>query len=362
MKSLRSSFKIGERTIGSGSTAFIIAELSGNHNGSFERATALVDAAIASGADAVKVQTYTADSMTVQADGGAFSLEGTIWAGRTLHDLYREASMPWEWQPKLAALCRDRGVPFFSTPFDETSVEFLHGMGVPCWKIASFEATDVPLLRRVAATGLPVILSTGMATRAEVERAVTELRTHGTDSVALLKCTSAYPAPASSLNLRTMRDMAERYGCPVGLSDHTLESTACVASIALGASVIEKHMTLRRADGGPDAAFSLEPAEFAAMVAAVRTAEAALGSVQYGTSEADKGSLKYRRAMFLRHALNKGARIAAADLVMLRPAAGIAPTFIDDVLGSTMARDGKAGEPLTTDMVAWKNGVPPACA
>jgi pseudaminic acid synthase len=347
--------------VGPGHPAFIIAELSGNHNGSYERALALVDAAMDAGADAVKVQTYTADSMTLVADGGVFSLEGTPWAGRTLHDLYGEASMPWDWQPKLAQRCAARGIPFFSTPFDEASVKFLQEMGVPCWKVASFELTDVPLLRHVARSGLPVIVSTGMGSLAEIERAVRELSTHGCSSVALLKCTSAYPAPAASLHLRTLADLHSRFGCPVGLSDHTLDSTACIASVALGGSIIEKHLTLLRSDGGPDAGFSLEPQEFAQMVHAVRTAEASLGQVRYGASDADQGSLKYRRAIFLRTSIRKGVQIGAADLVMLRPAAGLPPTMIDAVVGSTLVRDAKAGEPVTADMLAWKDGAPPAC-
>ncbi len=269
-----------------------------NHNGSIERAESILRAAADAGADAVKLQTYTADTLTIPCDNEYFRIKGTIWEGRTLHDLYQEAHTPWEWTPRLMALAKDLGMDCFSTPFDATAVDFLEGCGVSRYKVASFEVVDIPLLKKIAATGKPVIMSTGMATLAEIDEAVRTLRDNGTTDLTLLKCTSAYPAPPEEANLRTIPHMAQAFGCNAGLSDHTMGSAVAVAAVALGATVIEKHFTLSRADGGPDGSFSMEPYEFKQMVQDIRTTEKALGSVCYDLTEKQKKA-KYSAAHYL---------------------------------------------------------------
>ena len=271
--------EINARRIGPGYPTYIVAEMSANHNQSFEQAIKIVEAAKQAGADAIKIQTYTPDTITIDCDNEYFRVKGTLWDGRTLYDLYSEAYTPWDWQPKLLEIATTLGLDLFSSPFDATAVDFLEAMRVPVYKVASFENVDIPLLRTIARTGKPVIMSTGMATLAEIDEAVQTLRAAGTEQLALLKCTSAYPSLPEEMNLRTIPHLAEAFGLPVGLSDHTLGTAVPVAAVALGACIVEKHFTLSRAEAGPDSAFSLEPHEFKAMVEAVRTAEKAIGVV-----------------------------------------------------------------------------------
>jgi pseudaminic acid synthase len=345
------TFRIGRRQVGEGQPTFIVAELSANHGGSLERATRVIEAAAASGADAIKLQTYTADTLTVDADNEHFRIKGTLWDGRTLYDLYNEAHLPWEWHAPLQRTALDLGVEFFSTPFDATAVEFLASLDVPAWKIASFELVDLPLIRKVAATGLPVIMSTGMATRDEIAEAVRTLADNGGGPLVLLKCTSAYPARPEDMHLRTIPDMAAHFGVPVGLSDHTLGIEVPVAAVALGACVIEKHLTLSRAEPGPDSAFSLEPAEFKAMVAAVRTAERAAGSVSYEGSAGEAASRVFRRSLFVVRDMKAGDRFSPESVRSIRPAAGLHTRHLDEVLGRRAGRDIRKGTPLSWDLI-----------
>lgn len=329
----------------------IVAELSGNHLGSLDRARALVEAAAGAGADAVKLQTYTADSMTVDADMPWFRIEHGPWAGRTLHELYREAATPYEWHAELKAEVERRGMLFLSAPFDPAAVEFLEHLGMEAYKIASPELVDLPLLRAVGATGKPVILSTGMATVAEIDEAVATLRAAGCPAIALLKCTSAYPAPVDEMNLETLSDMQARWGLPVGLSDHSVGIEAPVVAVALGARLIEKHLTMSRADGGPDAGFSLEPREFSEMVAAVRTAERALGQACYGPTPAEEPSLPFRRSLFVVADVRAGEELTVENVRAVRPAAGLHTRHLEEVLGRRAARDVPAGTPLGWDLL-----------
>jgi pseudaminic acid synthase len=345
------TFRIGRRQVGEGQPTFIVAELSANHGGSLERATRVIEAAAASGADAIKLQTYTADTLTVDADNEHFRIKGTLWDGRTLYDLYNEAHLPWEWHAPLQRTALDLGVEFFSTPFDATAVEFLASLDVPAWKIASFELVDLPLIRKVAATGLPVIMSTGMATRDEIAEGVRTLVDNGGGPLVLLKCTSAYPARPEDMHLRTIPDMAAHFGVPVGLSDHTLGIEVPVAAVALGACVIEKHLTLSRAEPGPDSAFSLEPAEFKAMVAAVRTAERAAGSVSYEGSAGEAASRVFRRSLFVVQDMKAGDRFSPESVRSIRPAAGLHTRHLDEVLGRRAGRDIRKGTPLSWDLI-----------
>src|SRR5208283_517066 len=292
--------QINKRLIGSDAPVYIVAELSGNHNQSFEQAVRIVHAAKDAGADAVKLQTYTGDTITLCSDKECFRIRGgTLWDGRTLHDLYREASTPWEWQPKLKHTAEQLGMHCFSSAFDATAVDFLEQMNVPAHKVASFELVDIGLIERMAHTGKPLIMSTGMASESEISEAVEAARGAGAKEIALLKCTSAYPATADEANLRTIPELARRFDCPAGLSDHTMSIAVPVAAVALGACIVEKHLCLSRADGGPDSAFSLEPLEFKAMADAVRAAEKALGSVQFAPSAREAGSRRFRRSLFV---------------------------------------------------------------
>lgn len=344
--------EIAGRRIGPGEPVYLVAELSANHNGSFERAELLVKAAAAAGADAIKIQTYRPDTMTLDCDSEYFRIGGDgLWAGRTLYDLYREAHMPWDWQPRLKRIAEDCGVHFFSTPFDDTSVEFLQRMDVPAYKIASFELTDTPLLRAVAATGRPVLLSTGMASIGEIEEAVDALRAAGAKDIALLKCTSAYPAPLDEMNLRVIPVLAERFGVVAGLSDHTLSETVPVAAVAVGTSIIEKHFTLSRADGGPDAAFSLEPEEFARMVRAVRDAERALGTVTFEHGPGETENRLFRRSLFVVADIRKGDVFTGDNVRAIRPGYGLPPGALDTVLGKRAAEDIKRGTPLRPELI-----------
>lgn len=347
-----SAIKIGERAIGRDEPCYVVAELSANHNHEFERAVELIAAAKESGADAIKLQTYTPDTLTIESDRQWFRISGdSLWAGKTLYELYREAYTPWEWHPKLRAAALDLGMECFSTPFDASAVDFLESLGVSAYKIASFEIVDIPLLRRVARTGKPVIVSTGMASLGEIEEAVQTLRRHGASQIALLKCTSAYPAPPEEMNLRTIPHLAEAFDAVVGLSDHTLGGSVAVAAVALGARVIEKHFTLRRADGGPDSAFSMEPEEFAQMVRDIRCVEHALGSVSYTQTPEEAKSVVFRRSLFVVEDVEHGELFTTRNVRAIRPGHGLHTRYLDNILGKRAACDVAAGTPLSWDLV-----------
>ena len=342
---------IAGRRIGLDHPPYVICELSGNHNGSLDRALAMIDAAAATGCDAIKLQTYTADTLTLECDGPGFRIEAGPWAGRTLHDLYAEAYTPYDWHAALFERARQRGVTLFSTPFDETAVELLDSLGAPAYKIASFEAVDLPLIARVAACGKPMIISTGLASLAEMEEALRTARTHGAAGVALLHCVSAYPAPIDEANVRTVPDLARRFGVVTGLSDHTPGSAASVAAVALGACIIEKHFTLARADGGPDTAFSLEPAEFASLVHNCKAAWSALGSATYDELGSERAAAGHRRSLYVAADVAAGEPLTEANVRSVRPGYGLAPKHLPEVLGCRAARDLKFGEPLDWSMV-----------
>ena len=347
------NFSISGRRIGPNLPVYVIAELSANHNQQFEQAVGLVKAAKEAGADAIKLQTYTPDTITIRCDTEYFQLTGgTLWDGRTLHDLYGQAYMPWDWQPRLKAIAEQLGLDLFSSPFDGTAVEFLENTKVPAYKIASFEIVDIPLVRRIAHTGKPVIMSTGMATLAEIEEAVRTIRDEGNDNIALLKCTSAYPAPTEEMNLRTIPHLSKTFGTPVGLSDHTLGIAVSVAAVALGATIIEKHLTLSRSDPGPDSPFSLEPQEFKEMVAAVRATESALGSVQYGPSAAERSSTVFRRSLFVVDNMRAGEVFSERNIRSIRPGHGLHTRFLEQVLGQHASCDIKRGTPLDWALIS----------
>jgi N-acetylneuraminate synthase len=344
---MRTHITIAGRRVGPGEPAYIIAEMSANHGHSLEQALSVVAAAAAAGADALKIQTYTADTLTIASSRPEFVVGGgTLWAGRTLHDLYRDAATNWEWQPALQQAAEAAGLHFFSTPFDGTAVASLERLGVPAYKIASFELVDVGLLDLVARTGKPIIASTGMATVAEIEEAVAAVSGAGASELALLKCTSAYPAPPESMNLRTIPDMAARFGVPIGLSDHSLDVAVPVAAVAVGATIIEKHLTLSRSEPGPDSAFSLEPHEFREMVRAVRSAERALGAVGYGPTDSDRSGLAFRRSLFVVEDVRAGERFTERNVRSIRPGHGLHPRHLRDVLSCTAARDIERGTPF----------------
>ena len=346
-------FRIRNRRIGPGESTFIIAEISANHNQSFTDAVAMIAAAKEAGADAIKLQTYTPDTLTLSSDRAWFQIKGgTIWDGQTLYDLYRAAYTPWEWQPKLKEIVESAGLVFFSTAFDPSSVDFLESLDVPIHKIASFELVDIPLIEKMARTGKPLILSTGMASREEIEEAVTAARKAGAKDIALLKCTSAYPAPPSEMHLRTIPHLSSMFDVAVGLSDHTLGIAVPVAAVSLGACIIEKHFTLSRSHGGPDSAFSLEPNEFKEMVRAVRVAEQAMGSVYYGSNEEGNKSRRFRRSLFVVEDVKKGDLFTDRNVRSIRPSNGLAPKYQTNILGRRAARDIPKGEPLQWEMIA----------
>lgn len=349
-------FTIAGRPIGSGHRVYVIAELSANHNQSFDQAVRIVHAAKDAGADAVKLQTYTADTITLCSDKEYFRIKGgTLWDGRVLHDLYQEAFTPWEWQPKLKQITDDLGMHLFSSAFDGSAVDFLEKMDVPAHKIASFELVDIGLIRKMASTGKPLIMSTGMASESEISEAVETAREAGATQIALLKCTSAYPAPPEEANLRTIPALAQRFGCPVGLSDHTMGVAAPVVAVALGASIIEKHLCLSRTNGGPDGAFSLEPHEFKAMLDAVRTAEKTLGTIQFAPGAREANSLRFRRSLFVVEDVKKGERFTTQNVRSIRPADGLHPRHFDEVLGKCAAYDIERGTPMSWALVAAKS-------
>jgi len=345
--------RIGRHEIGPGRPTFIVAELSANHNQDFDKAVELVHAAKAVGADAVKLQTYTADTMTIACDRAEFRVGGgTLWDGRLLHDLYQEAFTPWDWQPRLKEVAEGLGLECFSTPFDSTAVDFLEAMSVPAHKVASFELIDIPLLRKIGQTRRPVIMSTGMATLAEIDDAVQALRASGTTELALLRCTSSYPAPPEEADLRTIPHLADAFGVIAGLSDHTLGIAVPIAAVALGARIIEKHFTLSRAVPGPDSAFSLEPQEFKQMVDGVRVAERALGDVRFGPTLAERASRAHRRSLFVVEDVAAGERLTERNVRSIRPAHGLPPKLLPDVLGRRAARAIARGTPLSWDLIA----------
>jgi pseudaminic acid synthase len=345
---------IKDRGIGADFRPYLIAEMSGNHNQSLERALAIVDAAAASGADAIKLQTYTAATMTLDVRAPGFVIDDpkSLWSGRQLYELYEEAHTPWEWHGPIVHRATHHGMHCFSTPFDETAVDFLETLGVPAYKIASFENTDLPLIRKVAGTGKPMIISTGMASMSEIDEAVRAARDAGCKDLVLLKCTSTYPATPENTNLRTIPNLRDAFACEVGLSDHTMGCGVAVAAVAFGASVIEKHFTLRRADGGVDSAFSLEPEEFKLLRVESERAWQGLGSVAYGGTKAEEKSRVFRRTLYVARDMKAGERLTAENLRIVRPGFGLPPKYYDTLLGKRINRDAVAGTPLQWDLLA----------
>jgi N-acetylneuraminate synthase len=345
------SFAIAGRPIGPEHPPYLVAEMSANHGQDFDRAVQILEAAAAAGADAVKLQTYTPDTITLRCDSPCFRIGGSPWTGRNLHDLLQEAFTPWEWHPKLQPVADDLGLHLFSTPFDASAVQWLESMNVPAYKIASFELVDLPLLHRVAGTGKPIILSTGMATLDEIEEAVRAIRQAGGTQLALLKCTSAYPAPLEQMNLRSLPELARVFGAPVGLSDHTRGIAAAVAAVALGASIVEKHLTLSRSEGGCDSSFSLEPDEFRTMVEAVRDAHAALGAAFFGAGQDEQSMRRFRRSLFVVEDVRAGELLSEKNIRSIRPGDGLHPRYYAQVLGRTARCDLPRGTPLRWEHV-----------
>ena len=345
--------KIGDRSIGPDYPPFVIAEMSGNHNQSLDRALAIVEAAAAAGAHAVKLQTYTADTMTLPIDSGEFFIDDkrSLWHGKSLYDLYQLAHTPWEWHAPIVARAEALGLIAFSAPFDETAVEFLEDLGTPCYKVASFENADLPLIRKVASTGKPMIISIGMATLAELDESVRTARAAGCKDLILLKCTSTYPATPENSNLKTIPHLRALFDCQVGLSDHTLGTGVAVASVALGATVIEKHFTLSRAEGGVDSAFSMEPEELRALVVESERAWQALGGIQYGPTEAEKPSMRFRRSLYIAANVKAGDELTPESLRIVRPGFGLPPKYYDTLLGKRVIRAVKAGTPVSWDLI-----------
>lgn len=348
------TIQIAGREIGLNHPPFVIAEMSGNHNQSLERALEIVEAVAETGAHALKIQTYTPDTMTIDLDEREFHISDSksLWAGTSLYKLYGEAYTPWEWHKPIFDRARELGIIPFSTPFDGTAVDFLENLDVPCYKIASFENTDIPLIRRVAATGKPLIISTGMATAAELDEAVTAARDAGCKDLILLKCTSTYPATAENTNILTIPHLRKLFGCEVGLSDHTMGVGVSVASVALGATVIEKHFTISRADGGVDSAFSMEPAEMSQLVLETERAWQSLGRVSYGATEAEKKSLQYRRSLYVVKDIKKGDVLTNENVRAIRPGLGLPTKYLVNVLGKTVRHEIKRGTALSWDLLS----------
>ena len=347
------SIYIDGRRIGTDASPFIIAEMSGNHNQSLERALEIVEAAAKCGAHALKLQTYTPETMTIDLDEREFHISDphSLWSGTSLYKLYAEAYTPWEWHKPIFNRAREMGMIPFSTPFDDTAVDFLESLHVPCYKIASFENTDLPLIRRVAATGKPLIISTGMATVAELDETVRAARESGCKDLILLKCTSTYPATAENTNILTIPHLRDLFGCEVGLSDHTLGVGVSVASVALGASVIEKHFTLNRADGGVDSAFSMEPAEMTQLVVETERAWEALGAISYGPTDAEKKSLQYRRSLYIVQNMKAGEVLTKDNVQAIRPGLGLPPKYLDIILGRVVKKDVVRGTAITFELL-----------
>jgi N-acetylneuraminate synthase len=348
-----STVTIGRRRIGTGEPCYLVAELSGNHGGDLGRAVATIEAAAEAGAHAVKLQTYTPDTLTIDSDRPEFRVPGNgPWGGRTLYDLYTEAHTPWSWHERLFDVARRHGLEIFSTPFDRTAVELLEALGAPAYKIASFELVDDELLRVVARTGKPVVLSTGMASLEEIGHALGLLRREGCRELVVLKCTSSYPAPASAMNLASLPVLATVTGTPVGLSDHSLGIAAPVVAVTLGAAFIEKHLTLSRADGGVDSHFSLEPAEFERLVEAVDQAQQMIGEPEFGPGLVEEGNVVFRRSLYVVRDLEPGERLTEANVRSIRPGFGLSPRYRDVILGRRAARAARRGTPVTWDLVA----------
>lgn len=346
--------KINGHCIGSDQPPFIIAEMSGNHNQSLERALKIVEAAAKTGAHALKLQTYTPDTMTLDLNEREFHIEdsNSLWAGRSLYELYGEAYTPWEWHKPIFDRARELGITAFSTPFDDTSVDFLESLNVPCYKIASFENTDLPLIRRVAATGKPLIISTGMASIAELDETVSTARDAGCIDLILLKCTSTYPATAQNTNILTIPHMRDLFDCEIGLSDHTMGVGVSVASVVLGASVIEKHFTLNRSDGGVDSTFSMEPAEMVQLVVESERAWQAIGDIQYGPTQAEEKSLQHRRSLYVVQDIKAGEVLTIDNVRAIRPGLGLPPKYLELVIGKTVKQDVNRGYPVSWDILA----------
>lgn len=343
---------IDGREISQTAPSYIIAEMSANHLMDKDRAMRIIDAAADAGADAIKLQTYTADTITIDCDNEFFQIkQGTIWDGTTLHKLYQEAYTPWEWQEDLMAHAKERGIACFSSPFDPTAVDFLESIDCPAYKVASFEITDIPLIRKIARLGKPVIMSTGISEMADIERAVNACKEEGNTQVALLKCTSSYPAPYEEINLRTIPNMAEAFDVVTGLSDHTMGHDVAVASIALGAKVIEKHLTLARADGGPDAEFSMEPQEFKEMVDGIRNVEKALGRVTYDLTAKGRKNREFSRSLFVVEDIPVGGTITESNVRSIRPGFGMHPMYLDEVMGRTVPNGAAKGTPLSWEIL-----------
>jgi pseudaminic acid synthase len=330
--------KIAGRSIGAAYFPYVIAELSANHNGKLETALRIIEEAKKAGADAVKLQTYKHDTITLNCDSEDFKIKGGLWDGRTLYDLYQEAHMPWEWHKPLFDRARELGITIFSSPFDNTAIDLLEDLNAPAYKIASFEAVDLPLIKYAASTGKPMIISTGMADAEEIAEAIEAAREGGCKELAVLHCVSGYPAPAEDYNLRTIPDMIERFGLVTGLSDHTLDNTTAIASVALGASIIEKHFTLDRSGGGPDDSFSLEPADLAALCQGAKTAWAALGCVDYGRKSSEQGNAKFRRSLYFVKEMKAGDVITQDCIRSVRPGYGLPPKYLPQILGKHMVR------------------------
>lgn len=350
MASIR-TLEIDGRRIGPEDPPYIIAEMSGNHNGDIRRTFSILEAAKAAGADAVKLQTYRADTITIDHQGPEFMVEGGLWAGRRLYELYEEAHTPWEWHPEIFARARELGITVFSSPFDPTAVDFLESLDAPAYKIASPEIIDIPLIRKAARCGKPMIISTGMASLEEIEEAVAAARGEGNDDIVVLHCTAAYPTPPEEANLATIADLQKRLGVIVGLSDHTLGTTVATIAVALGAAVIEKHFTLARADGGVDSAFSLEPAELARLVEESAVAHAAVGAPAYAPTRSEASVLRNRRSLYVVAPVAKGEVFSYENVRSIRPGNGMKPKYLDAVIGRKAARDLAFGEPLDASMI-----------
>lgn len=347
--------KIGKHVISKNTPCFIVAEMSANHNMDYDRAVAIIRAAKEAGADAVKIQTYTADTITLNCDDDCFQItQGTLWDGITLHKLYESAYTPWEWQGKLRDAALEMGLEFFSSPFDESSVDFLEELGVPAYKVASFEITDIPLIRRIAKKGKPVILATGVARLSDIDLAVRTCREVGNEDVILLKCTSAYPTPYEDVNLRTIPSMGDTFDCLTGLSDHTMGSVVAGAAVALGARMVEKHLTLSRADGGADSAFSMEPAEFKEMVDNIRKIEAALGKITYDLTPGQEREREHSRSLFVARDMKAGEVFTPENLRSVRPANGLHTMYYEEILGKKIARDARMGTPMSWELVDFR--------
>lgn len=346
--------KIGGCVVGPNQPPFIIAEMSGNHNQSLDRALAIVDAAAKTGAHALKIQTYTADSMTLNLDDGDFRIDDpdSLWNGKSLHELYEEAHTPWDWHEPIFDRCRQKGLIPFSTPFDATAVDFLESLNVPCYKVASFENTDLPLIKKIAATGKPIIISTGMATVGELEASIKAARDAGGADIILLKCTSTYPANPENSNLRTIPHMRDLFDVQVGVSDHSMGVGVAVAAVALGAVVIEKHLTLARADGGVDAAFSLEPAELSSLVIEAERAWQARGGVVYGATDAEANSVQFRRSLYVAADMKQGEVFTPDNLRAVRPGLGLPTKYYDILMGKRVGRDVRKGTPVSWELLA----------